>query len=426
MANNTNSPLHHTPIALLENPTRENLRENFTKTQLQKHCRQHNIAGSVWVTKEELIERILNHTSENQVGNEIHNEEEAELQNTNIPEYMQLFMENINGKIRNLSENLKQKDVAINNLKSNLAAALEEIQELKCKIKKCEDQHTLENEQQISEDKLLLIGDSNLSNVRPSYLGKNCSIRTLEDADLDLLKTWVAEKLEYSPGKCVIYGGLQDLLDGTSINKMLDDLGQVVLELKSKNENTEVYVCELVPGIKNMENQAKIENYNLRLSDWCVSNGITFITTELYFRLGMGETDLSCYELGDESCNQLLSKVGVARLLDAISKKVPAMVCDNWIKVKENIMAGVPHTERNVSKHADINGGTNRFSPLEDCVDLDNDHSNVRKNWKMNLNTYPRRPVNKHVNHARQNVNKPYTFHQTVLQQAVHYAFLSC
>ena len=57
----------------LQRPTRDFLDKNFTKPQLQKHCREIGIE-SVWVTKEKLIDFIMvntNSSGRRESGNEV-------------------------------------------------------------------------------------------------------------------------------------------------------------------------------------------------------------------------------------------------------------------------------------------------------------------------------------------------------------------
>ncbi|KAK4308822.1 hypothetical protein Pmani_010427 [Petrolisthes manimaculis] len=90
--------------------------------------------------------------------------------------------------------------------------------------------------------KTLLLGDINLSTIRASDLNTNCKIRTWKDANVDLLKCWVHEKLSWNPAKCIVYYGLCDVMDNESPASIIDNLGSLVSELKNKNENMEVCI----------------------------------------------------------------------------------------------------------------------------------------------------------------------------------------
>ena len=43
----------------LENPTWDFLYDNFTKADLQKHCRRLGLAN-IWITKDKLVDKIMN------------------------------------------------------------------------------------------------------------------------------------------------------------------------------------------------------------------------------------------------------------------------------------------------------------------------------------------------------------------------------
>ena len=97
---------------------------------------------------------------------------------------------------------------------------------------------------------------------------------------------------------------------------ILDVLGDIVTELKSKNENIIVKVCELVPSLKSVDFVDRIHNYNTKLHNWCSNNGIDCIKTRDYFKLGTGDVDINCYD-NDNHPYDNLSRIGAVRLLDA-------------------------------------------------------------------------------------------------------------
>ena len=147
------------------------------------------------------------------------------------------------------------------------------------------------------EKKILLIGDSCLQEIRASDLKENVMIRTLPEANVSLIKSWIVEKLDNPLTDCIVYCGAQDLLEEEKTTEaILDELGDFVAELKSKNENITVKVCELVPSLKSVNFVNKINLYNNKLLDWCSNNGIVYIRTEDYFKLGMGDVDVNCYD----------------------------------------------------------------------------------------------------------------------------------
>ena len=154
---------------------------------------------------------------------------------------------------------------------------------------------------------------------------------------MTLLKAWIAEKLNYSLKECIIYCGLQDIMDEeTTIDEMLDSLGSTIADLKDKHDNVSVKVCELVPSLKTDELAEKISRYNSKLTEWCNNNDIVVIKTDKYFRLGTGDIDINCYENSDNFDYDILSRIGATRLLDAISSVCQSnFVCANWRDIKQ-------------------------------------------------------------------------------------------
>ena len=82
----------------------------------------------------------------------------------------------------------------------------------------------------------------------------------------------------------------------------------------------------------------KINLYNHKLLNWCSNNGVTFIRTGDYFRLGTGEVDVNCYDDSDNHSYDNLSRTGAVRLLDAIASSCPSsFVVDDWGEIKQNL-----------------------------------------------------------------------------------------
>ena len=182
----------------------------------------------------------------------------------------------------------------------------------------------------IKEDRTLLLGDDNLTEVRISDFVENCSVRSIKDITLDLAGSWVSENLDYAPDNCILYCGINDLLETESINDVLDNLGSVISELKSKNENINLFACELVPSLKEDLN-AKINQYNEKLEEWCSVNGVTKIKTNLNFRLGTGDIDEICFKEDEDLSGVYLNRYGVIKLLSTISKQC------NFLKLSESL-----------------------------------------------------------------------------------------
>ena len=110
------------------------------------------------------------------------------------------------------------------------------------------------------------------------------------------------------------------LVENGDMRSILDDLGSLIAELKSKNENISIFACELAPNLNN-DLDSKITQYNEKLREWCTDNGITFIRTNLSFRLGTGDFDDNCFSFDDRYSRSVMNRHGVLRLLAAIHKE---------------------------------------------------------------------------------------------------------
>ncbi|XP_068227990.1 uncharacterized protein [Palaemon carinicauda] len=160
---------------------------------------------------------------------------------------------------------LGEKEKEIEELKTKLYFAEETIKHLKESL---QQQNRSRSRQTLAstsnEGNILLIGDSCIKEVKSSDLNNKAMIRTLPEANLDLLKSWIREKLEISLKECIIYCGTQDLLDeDVALERVLDNLGAIVAELKEKNNDIVVKVCELVPALEARHDlNSKINQYN--------------------------------------------------------------------------------------------------------------------------------------------------------------------
>ena len=279
----------------LENPTRDYLLNNFTKVELQKRCRQLGLS-KIWVTKEQLAEMILQSQHSNQ-SNRTQENRNVQPLDDNWNEFR--------SELRNIKENLDKKDNKIEELHILLKNAHVTINRLNDRITTLEEQI---RHQQITPaitlqcEKTLLLGDDNLAEIRLSDLGDNCSVKTIKDTNMDLLKCWVNEKLELFPDKCIIYCGTNDVIENENVDSILDGLGSLTSELKILNENVELFVCELAPCL-NEELNNKIDNFNENLKKWSDVNGIKMVKTNLSFKLGTGEVDDMCFNHENEKAS---------------------------------------------------------------------------------------------------------------------------
>ena len=211
-------------------------------------------------------------------------------------------------------------------------------------------------------DGTLLLGDTNLSPARASDLGDHCSVRTIKGANIDLLKCWVSERLQWVPKNCILYCGIQDILDKSTLSDIFDRLDFLVAELKQVNENMDIYVCELAPIPNVNDYDEHINNFNNQVATWCTDNGVSVIKTNLQFRLGTGEVDLMCFNNICENEN-FLNRFGIIRLLNIISKQCSSLkLHDNW----ESIMSqSIPTASINNPRKINFNGNNPRKTDQE-------------------------------------------------------------
>ena len=391
----------------LENPTQQFLNENFTKPQLQKHCRDIGLT-KIWVNKEQLVEMILekhNATASNTRSNDSVEEIGVVRETTGPPSSLRGVLSDI----RDIKEKLAVKDMEIDDLYEKLRKSQdiisrqqEEINHLDGEIKRLRtsrkrgDEMTENQPSDIGQPTgTLLLGDANLSYITSSDLNNESSIRTISEANLDLLRSWVTEKLEWIPSRCIIYGGISDIQENNPPSDILDNLTILIGDLKSKNADMDIYVCQLAPSLISDELQAKINEYNDALSDYCSTNNIRIINCNLPFKIATGELDEMCFNINKDNNCCILNRLGAIRLLDCIAKKCQDFkLCDNWTEVKRN------HT---LTKFNDVNNANNlnnRIKPelrnIERSDYRNNQHNSFpnRKQFNNNenrRNTYSNR-----------------------------------
>ena len=224
------------PLSNLENPTSETLRKNYTKGELQKFCQEIEIGG-IWTTKEILIDKILSYfarkngaSPDGTVEDEQETTSNHEELNVNVlQEMLKKHAKDTNSRFQQVHQALAEKDKEIEELKTKLFLAEERLKTLQEHLdSRCEND--LEGSK-----KTLLIGDSTLQEMKTSDLQEDVIIRTLPDANIRLLKSWIVEKLDCPLKECIIYCGLQDLLDeNVDVDQTLDHIGTVVSELNRK------------------------------------------------------------------------------------------------------------------------------------------------------------------------------------------------
>ena len=323
----------------LQNPTREYLRANFKKTELQKHCRELGFT-KVWETKEKLVEMILQKADTRDLS-ALNLDDETETSS--------LIIQRLMKDIQDIKEQLSAKEIRLADLERKLIEANVTIDGLYCRVTSLEEKRNMNESGEKDDrhgnnvscqlpDRTFLLGDFNYSKIKLSDLNDKCTIRTIIDANIDLLKCWIEEKLTWIPAKTILYCGSQDILDGSPPDSVIENLGALVATLREKNENMEIFICELVPSYEGESLISKVKEFNNKLVEWTYHNKINLIKTDLPFRLGTGEIDDMCIEnLGSYTNYFPLSRYGVVRLLSTIHNQYPNInLCPNIDNIKRN------------------------------------------------------------------------------------------
>ena len=368
------------PISL-ENPTREFLFDNFTVSELRKHCRELGLT-KVWVNKDELVNMILRSTRSTALERTHESQDQSQTD----------LLQNICQELENLKINMSRKDSQIEELNEMLKKAHVTINRLNDRITTLEDQIGQQNSETETprEEKTLLLGDDNLNEVRISDLNENCSIKSIKDVNFDLMKCWVNEKLDVIPTKCIIYCGLNDLIENENVNSVLDDLGSLISELKNKNENVELFVSELAPSI-NESVDNKISHFNNKLNEWSSVNGIKVIKMNLSFKLGTGEIYEMCFKSENEKSGMILNRFGALRLLSVMHKQSSCMKAKDYIETSDS------STHLNEFLAKDRNVVNRKRAPKHQFEEQNFERRYERQNyyrWKPNYNQQYQQPVN--------------------------------
>lgn len=381
----------------LSNPTREFLLENFTKPRLQDHCRQLGITRGLHVTKEELIRLILDkHEATN--SSSVLDSEDTSMNVLNNQ------IQSLISEFRDIKEKLAMKDIEIDDLYSKVRIANETINHLQDKIVTLENRIGEESDQGREGDTnsgspetprtpkhTLLLGDENLSYVKPSDLGKQCSIRTISDADIHVFRAWISKKLTWTPSDCICYVGKADLLDNTTPAVILDNLSLLISDLKNVNPDMVISICKLVPMLSPDDIQARVNELNDELVKWGQMNSINVISSDLPFKLANGEIDDMCYETEDSIPGPRLNRLGVVRLLDTITKLCQNFnLCDDWSKTRRChsfLDSSFLGNQNRASGHSNDNRhryqsdwGNRQFSVLEPFRNRNTPHSQPTRN----------------------------------------------
>ena len=160
--------------------------------------------------------------------------------------------------IQNIKSKLHTKDMEIELLNEEVKTAYETIKTLQHRVDDLERQLSSTSRDQQpqppsttpSSPHCLLLGDTSLRRALRSDLGNNCSVKTIHGANMDLLPSWITEKLNNrTVAACVIYCGIQDILEQSSSESILDNLGSLISVLKEKNNEMKIYICQILPTV---------------------------------------------------------------------------------------------------------------------------------------------------------------------------------
>ena len=240
--------------------------KNFTKADLQKIFRLLGLP-QIWVTKEQLADKIMDNYYA------LRPRETQSEDRENISDKKEVVsLEKICLDISNLKDVVLKKDSRTEELENMVKKAHLPINKLNDRITNLEenvrrlDENVTVNERHLSptQDRVLLKRDNNLGDLKTGDIAGNCTIRTISEATMDLAKSWVNEKLSFSPTHCIVYCGVHDLLDDQVPDFVLDKLGSLISELKAKHKHITIHVCKLSPTLDE-ELNGKIDAYNGKL-----------------------------------------------------------------------------------------------------------------------------------------------------------------
>ena len=377
-------------LSTLRNPTFEFLHSNYNKSELQKFGSKLKLKG-IWATKEKVVEKLvlyfstLNRPSSPQqrLTTEESQDKENEGALSDIIERFEIFMRETNDNFYVLNNIIAEKERDINELKTKLFLAEETIKSLQ--EERGKKGQALDDVEDSAEKKILLIGDSNLQEIRNDDLQGNVVVRTLPDANMAMLRSWIEEKLTHPLKECVIYCGTQDILEKeTTPDETIDELVTLVADLKRSYDGIIIKICELVPSLKSVELNVKINQFNAKIEEWCKAKEVVFLKTNNYFRLGTGEIDTLCYENIEELDFDVLSRVGATRLLDAISSVSEfSFVCSNWRVAKQKSFgrSNLRKINRNNSRVGGIRAGSYLINRRQSTYQNVNYYSNQEYKW---------------------------------------------
>lgn len=181
-------------------------------------------------------------------------------------------MTNLEQKLVKIVEKLQTKDLEIEVLNEKVKTAYstirtlnQRISDLEKSINKKADTTANPDTPVVRRERSLLLGDTNLQPALHSDV-ENYSVRIIRGANIDLLKCWVSEKLTWTPTRCFVYAGLYDLQNNMNPVSILDQMTELVGELRKKNDSMEIFISQLAPTIITDEFQARVADFNEHLT----------------------------------------------------------------------------------------------------------------------------------------------------------------
>ena len=158
----------------------------------------------------------------------------------NNTEHERVDLLHISKEIMTIKSKLATKYLEIKLLYTEMKTAYNTIEQLQQHVIELEQHQCERGDHHISAERpappstCLLLGDTNLSPILPSDLHHTCWVRTIHGANMDLLRSWVSEKMPKYPSDCIIYSGTSDIIDEHSPDTLLDNLGSLTSDLKKK------------------------------------------------------------------------------------------------------------------------------------------------------------------------------------------------
>ena len=330
----------------LENPTRGFL-NTLKKTELRNHCCELGIKGIWNCNKGQLVEIILaKYQPQNESTLEPLDGESSET----LPTLGKVMSE-----IKDIKEKLAMKEVEVEDIyeqlritKEQLQLANESIYKLREEVKTLQEKHQEAGNTGVYADRAngthndddskttLLIGDSNLRRIKSSDLTMDCKIRTINDATVNVLRSWINDQLDWVPRNCIIYCGVTDIINNATPARMLDNFAMAISDLKSKREDMNIYLCQLAPSVKDDDLQARINEFNDELEKWSRTNNINMIDVNTCFKLANGKVDDMCYDFREGNSSVLiLNRLGVIMLLECMAHNWECFELNSrWQEVK--------------------------------------------------------------------------------------------